>query len=87
VIQLSSAWEKIFTDDEYQKIFDVPKGTDTFYVMAHSPDEQPGMKFKEEMPAPNLSVVPGPAPHGASETITTGAAQGAPAQGAVASAH
>jgi hypothetical protein len=71
MIGFASDMEKIFTDDEYQKVFDVPKGTDTFYVLAHSKDEQPGMKFQPEKPGsttPNLSVLAEPAPIGASET-------------------
>jgi hypothetical protein len=71
-IAMDTELESIFTDDEYQKVFDVPKGTDTFYVMAHSKEEQPGMKFVPEKPgegpAPNLSVLATPHPTEASET-------------------
>jgi len=60
MIDFATGMEKIFTDDEYMKVFDVPKGTDTFYVLAHSKQEQPGMKFQPERPdvQPNLSVLP-----------------------------
>jgi hypothetical protein len=70
MVSFATDMEKIFTDEEYQKVFDVPKGTDTFYALAHSKDEQPGMQFKPEpsSPQPNLSVVPTPSPTGASET-------------------
>ncbi|HXU72698.1 MAG TPA: hypothetical protein VN947_25425 [Polyangia bacterium] len=71
MIAFASDMEKIFSDDEYQKIFDVPKGTDTFYVLAHSPTEQPGMKFQPEKSGsgpPNLSQIPQPHPTEASET-------------------
>jgi hypothetical protein len=71
IIEMSTAMEKIFTDEEYLKIFDVPKSTDTFYVLAHSPDEQPGMRFKDdEMPAPNLSVIPQASPHASVGDVT-----------------
>jgi hypothetical protein len=64
MIGFASDMEKIFTDDEYQKVFDVPKGTDTFYVLAHSQEEQPGMRFLPEKGdvQPNLSVLPQPHP-------------------------
>lgn len=69
MITFAGDMEKIFTDDEYQKIFDVPKGTDTYYVLVHSPQEQPGMQFQPERPAPpNLSVLPTPHPTEASES-------------------
>jgi hypothetical protein len=62
MIAFASQMEPIFTDEEYQKVFDVPKGTDTFYVLAHSPTEQPGMRFQAENPGPpNLSVMAQPA--------------------------
>jgi len=69
MIDFATGMEKIFTDDEYQKIFDVPKGTDTFYVLAHSKEEQPGMRFQPEKGDvhPNLSVLPQPHPTEASE--------------------
>jgi hypothetical protein len=71
MIGFASGMESIFTDDEYQKVFDVPKGTDTFYVLAHSKDEQPGMKFVQEQPGqsppPNLSVLATPG-EGATES-------------------
>ena len=69
MIAFATDMEKIFTDDEYQKIFDVPKGTDTFYVLAHSKEEQPGMRFQPENGnvQPNLSVLPQPHPTEASE--------------------
>jgi hypothetical protein len=64
MIAFATDMEKIFTDEEYQKVFDVPKGTDTFYVLAHSKEEQPGMRFAEQQreTPPNLSVLPQPAP-------------------------
>ena len=64
MIAFATDMEKIFTDEEYQKVFDVPKGTDTFYVLAHSKEEQPGMRFAEQQreAPPNLSVLPQPAP-------------------------
>jgi hypothetical protein len=70
MIEFATDMEKIFTDDEYQKVFDVPKGTDTFYVLAHSKEEQPGMKFQPERAdvQPNLSVLPQPHPTESSET-------------------
>jgi len=70
MIAFATDMEKIFTDDEYQKVFDVPKGTDTFYVLAHSKDEQPGMRFQPEKGdvQPNLSVLPQPHPTEASES-------------------
>lgn len=70
MIEFATGMEKIFTDDEYQKVFDVPKGTDTFYVLAHSKEEQPGMKFQPERAdvQPNLSVLPQPHPTESSET-------------------
>lgn len=71
MIAFASDMEKIFTDDEYQKVFDVPKGTDTYYVLAHSASEQPGMKFQPEASnsgPPNLSQIPQPHPTEASET-------------------
>jgi len=69
MIEFASGMEKIFTDDEYLKVFDVPKGTDTFYVLAHSKEEQPGMRFEPEKGDvhPNLSVLPQPHPTEASE--------------------
>lgn len=69
MIDFATGMEKIFTDDEYQKVFDVPKGTDTFYVLAHSKEEQPGMRFQPENGnvQPNLSVLPQPHPTEASE--------------------
>jgi hypothetical protein len=64
MIDFATGMEKIFTDDEYMKVFDVPKGTDTFYVLAHSQEEQPGMRFLPEKGdvQPNLSVLPQPHP-------------------------
>jgi hypothetical protein len=63
MIAFATDMEKIFTDEEYQKVFDVPKGTDTYYVLAHSQTEQPGMRFQPEPDrAPNLTVMPVPAP-------------------------
>jgi hypothetical protein len=68
-IAFDAEMEKIFSDEEYEKIFDIPKGTDTFYVLAHSKDEQPGMKFQPEPshPNPNAGLAqPGP---GATENL------------------
>jgi len=69
MIAFATDMEKIFTDDEDKKVFDVPKGTDTFYVLAHSKEEQPGMRFQPENGdvQPNLSVLPTPHPTEASE--------------------
>lgn len=54
---------KQLTDDQYMKLFDLPKDVDAFYQLYHSPQEQPGMPFAQETPkAPNNSVMPKPAP-------------------------
>ena len=39
---------KVFSDDEYLTLFDMPKDVDAFYQLYHSKDEQPGMRMKPE---------------------------------------
>ena len=39
----SEKYAQVLSDSEYEKLFDVPRGTDQFYVLFHSPQEQPGM--------------------------------------------
>lgn len=44
----SEGMGKVFSDDEYLSLFDMPKDVDGFYQLYHSKDEQPGMRMKPE---------------------------------------
>jgi hypothetical protein len=66
-IQFTEGMEKVFGDADYQKVFDIPKGTDAFPLLYHSKEEQPGMPMANVVnptpsPAPNMSVLPQPGP-------------------------
>ena len=54
-IAFTTGMEKVFSDDDYQKLFDVPKGTDAFPLLYHSKDEQPGTAMaKREAGEPRM---------------------------------
>ncbi|HEX8950299.1 MAG TPA: hypothetical protein VF945_00570 [Polyangia bacterium] len=64
-IQFTEGMEKVFSDEEYQKLFDIPKGADAYPLLYHSKEEQPGMpvaNLPSPTPshAPNMSVMPQP---------------------------
>jgi hypothetical protein len=54
---------KQLTDEQYLKLFDLPKDVDAFYQLYHSAEEQPGMPLQQaQNQRPNNSVMPKPAP-------------------------
>jgi hypothetical protein len=63
-ILFTEGMEKAFSDEDYQKVFDIPKGTDAYPLLYHSKQEQPGMpvaNLPNPTPnPPNLSVLPQP---------------------------
>jgi hypothetical protein len=66
-ILFTEGMEKVFSDEEYQRIFDIPKGTDAYPLLYHSKEEQPGLRVANvakptpNASPPNLSVMPEPA--------------------------
>lgn len=64
-ILFTEGMEKVFGDADYQKLFDIPKGTDAYPLLYHSKEEQPGMpvaNVANPTPnGPNMSVLPQPA--------------------------
>jgi hypothetical protein len=72
--------EKILSDDEYQKLLDSPKGVDPYYLLFHSPGEQPGMPMQEAANEPLVRYRSDPAPV---EPPPTGGRAPAPPPGSV----
>jgi hypothetical protein len=60
MIKFADGMANIFTDAQYVKMFDMPKGVDPYYAMFHSAEEQPGLPMKSGM-AQNRTVTPQPA--------------------------
>ena len=59
---MEERFAQLFTDDEFQKVFDAPRGTDFYYGLFHSADEQPGMPVKPyENGSPDYAKLPPPA--------------------------
>ncbi|MGZ3438705.1 MAG: hypothetical protein ACXVDD_04290, partial [Polyangia bacterium] len=48
---------KQLTDEQYLKLFDLPKDVDAFYQLYHSPEEQPGMPMQAQNSRQNNSVL------------------------------
>lgn len=74
-LHYSEAFAKLLSDEEFEKLFDVPRGTDFYYVLFHSPSEQPGLPVNTQTtavpvadhthdppPPPMQSPPPPPAP-------------------------
>jgi len=64
-ILFTQGMEKAFSDEDYQRVFDIPKGTDAFPLLYHSKEEQPGMPVANVAnptpnAKPNLSTLPQP---------------------------
>jgi hypothetical protein len=52
-VAFADGMSKVLTDQEYMRIFDMPKDVDPFYQLYHSPEEQPGMKAKLAQAVPS----------------------------------
>jgi hypothetical protein len=70
------------SDEDYEKLFDFPKGADFFSILYHSPTEQPGMSMKDHQQAPPTMNGPSrPVPHPTGPTGPTLPAAERPAKG------
>lgn len=68
----SDRYAQVLSDSEYEKLFDVPRGSDQFYLLFHSAKEQPGMPidpYDDARPmAANLPPPAEPEPSGPKNT-------------------
>jgi hypothetical protein len=58
MIAFAQGMEKIFDDDDYQKLFDVPKASDPFPLLFHSKEEQPGLAMNASLSHPTAASAP-----------------------------
>jgi hypothetical protein len=60
MIEFASGMERVFNSEDFEKVFDVPKGSDPYPLIFHSKEEQPGLAMRSGLDRPTPTSTIGP---------------------------